>query len=223
MAPVSRATAGLRRRTATPNTGRTATPNTPRTATPNTGRTATPNTGRTATPNTGRTAILNTGRTATLGMVLMVGLGTLMAGCVGGRVTTLTSPPTTDAALTLTIQLTPAGAILATGTGYTLYAFGPDTPTRSTCVNAGCLYQWPPLLRKGTVLVGPGVDRSLVGTLTRAGGSPQLSYDGHPLYTYIRDGKPGVVMGQDVDQDGGPWYVLNPQGDEIRTNFTVNP
>jgi predicted lipoprotein with Yx(FWY)xxD motif len=156
-------------------------------------------------------------------VVLLAGLGSVLAACVGGNVTTRTAPPTTDPGLALIVLHTPAGPVLATGSGYAIYAFGPDSPTHSTCLNAGCVYQWPPLITKGSVLVGPGVNRSLVQTLTRPGGAVQLSYGGHPLYTYILDVEPGVVTGQAIDQDGGPWYVVSPGGDEIRTPFTVNP
>jgi predicted lipoprotein with Yx(FWY)xxD motif len=137
-------------------------------------------------------------------------------------VSTLSSPPTTDPSLTLTVQRSPAGSILATGRGDTLYDFGPDTPTRSACVNVGCVYQWPPLRAPETVRVGPGLEGALVGTVRRPDGSLQLTYGGHPLYTYIRDSVPGMVSGQAIDQDGGPWYVLSPAGNEIRTPFTVN-
>jgi predicted lipoprotein with Yx(FWY)xxD motif len=61
-----------------------------------------------------------------------------------------------------------------------------------------------------------------VGTLKRPDGSTQLSFNGHPLYTYNLDVKPGMVTGQAIDQDGGPWYVLTPAGNEIHTAFTVN-
>jgi predicted lipoprotein with Yx(FWY)xxD motif len=152
-----------------------------------------------------------------------LGLALVLSGCVGGSVKTLTTPPTTDDALALTIQHSPEGPILATGTGRTLYDFGPDTPTHSACVNVGCLYQWPPVIVKGSVLVGPGVERALLGTVTRANGSTQLSYNGHPLYTYVLDVKPGSITGQAIDQDGGPWYVLDPAGNEIRRAFTVKP
>jgi predicted lipoprotein with Yx(FWY)xxD motif len=160
--------------------------------------------------------------TAILGMALTLAPGAVLSGCGGGSVTTLSTPPTTDDADTLTVQHSPAGPILATGTGYTLYDFGPDTSSQSACVNVGCVYQWPPLVVSGTVLVGPGVDRALLATLKRPGGSTQLSYNGHPLYTYIRDVKPGLVTGQGIDQDGGPWYVLGPAGNEIHTSFTVD-
>lgn len=136
--------------------------------------------------------------------------------------TTLSTPPTTNESFVLTTQRSPVGALLATGNGSTVYDFGPDSPTHSACQNVGCVYQWPPLIVTGTVLVGPGVNRSLLGTVKRPNGSSQLSYNGHPLYTYIRDAEPGMVTGQAIDQDGGPWYVLSPAGKEIHTPFTVN-
>lgn len=136
--------------------------------------------------------------------------------------TTLTSPPTTDDALTLTLQHSPEGPILATGGGDTLYDFGPDTPTQSACLNDGCVFQWPPLVLDGPIRVGPGVKRSLVGTLRRPDGSTQISYGGHPLYTYNLDVQPGMVTGQAIDQDGGLWYVIAPSGAQITTPFTVN-
>jgi predicted lipoprotein with Yx(FWY)xxD motif len=157
-----------------------------------------------------------------VGAVLCLGFGSLIAACNSGPVATLTAPPTTDPSLTLVLEHSPEGSILATGRGATLYDFGPDSPTRSTCVNVGCVYQWPPLAAPSSIRVGAGVTRSFVGTVKRPGGSLQLTYDGHPLYTYVRDVKPGMVTGQAIDQDGGPWYVLNPTGHEIRSPFTVN-
>jgi predicted lipoprotein with Yx(FWY)xxD motif len=157
-----------------------------------------------------------------LWVALAIGLGMSLSGCVGGTVTALSSPPTTNEAFTLTVQRSPEGLILATGTGFTLYDFRPDTPNHSTCLNVGCVYQWPPLLAKGAIQVGPGVSRDLLGRVTRPDGYSQLTYGGHPLYTYILDTKPGSVTGQAIDQDGGPWYVLTPQGSEIHAPFTVH-
>jgi predicted lipoprotein with Yx(FWY)xxD motif len=153
--------------------------------------------------------------------VFALGLGALLAAC-GGSVTTLSTPPTTNESFALTVQRSPDGLILATGGGSTVYDFGPDSPTHSACRNVGCVYQWPPLIVTGVVQVGPGVNRSLLATVKRPNGSSQLSYNGHPLYTYIRDTEPGMIIGQAIDQDGGPWYVLTPAGREIHTSFTVN-
>jgi predicted lipoprotein with Yx(FWY)xxD motif len=151
----------------------------------------------------------------------LVGLALASAACGGPGVTTLSAPPTTDPSLTLTLQRSPAGPILATGGGNTLYDFVPDTPTHSACLNDGCIFQWPPLIRSGPVRVGKGIDPSLVGTLRRPDGSTQLSYGGHPLYTYNLDVTPGMVTGQGVDQDGGPWYVLNAKGQQVTGAFSV--
>jgi predicted lipoprotein with Yx(FWY)xxD motif len=153
----------------------------------------------------------------------LAGLTLLLSACGGGGVTTLSSPPTTDSSLTLTLQHSPVGPILATGGGNTLYDFVPDTPTHSACVSNICVFQWPPLVTSGPLRLGKGVDRALVGTLHRPDGSTQFSYAGHPLYLYNGDVAAGVVMGQAINQDGGPWYVLDPQGKQITTAFTVTP
>ena len=139
----------------------------------------------------------------------------------GGTTTTLSAPPTTDPSLTLTLQKSPGGPILATGNGNTLYDFVPDTPTHSACVNDGCVFQWPPLVVRGPIRVENGLDRALVGTLKRPDGSTQLSYGGHPLYTYNLDVTPGMVTGQAIDQDGGLWYVVGPRGQQVTASFSV--
>jgi predicted lipoprotein with Yx(FWY)xxD motif len=155
-------------------------------------------------------------------LLAAVTLGALgLAACANDSVTTLSSPPTTVAGVTLGLIHSPSGPILATGSGDALYDFVPDTPTHSACLNDGCVFQWPPLLATNPIRVGPGVNRSLVGTLRRPDGSTQLSYGGHPLYTYNLDVHPGDITGQAIDQDGGLWYVLNAQGHEIHTAFSV--
>jgi predicted lipoprotein with Yx(FWY)xxD motif len=143
------------------------------------------------------------------------------AACDNGSVTTLSAPPTTEANITIGLIHSPQGLVLSTGSGYALYDFGPDTPKQSACTNDGCVFQWPPLLKTGTVHVGPGVKLSLIGTLKRPDGTTQLSYGGHPLYTYNLDVKPGLITGQAIDQDGGPWYVIDAAGQQITTPFSV--
>ena len=163
-------------------------------------------------------------RSALVAPAALAGLALLLSACGGAGVTTLSSPPTTDTSLTLTLQHSPVGPILATGGGDTLYDFVPDTPTHSACLNDGCVFQWPPLDRQRRRCASArALDRALVGTLRRPDGSTQLSYGGHPLYTYNGDVAPGVVMGQAIDQDGGLWYVIDAKGQQITTPFTVTP
>ena len=130
-------------------------------------------------------------RTALVVPAVCVGLALALAACGGSDVTTLSAPPTTDTSLTLTLQHSPVGPILATGGGNTLYDFVPDTPTHSACLDDRCVLQWPPLVEPGPSGWAQGVDPSLVGTLRRPDGSIQLSYGGHPLYTYNLDVTPG--------------------------------
>jgi predicted lipoprotein with Yx(FWY)xxD motif len=156
-------------------------------------------------------------------LILAAGIAgsALLSACNGGSVTTLSSPPTTDASLTLILEHSPVGEILATGGGFTVYDFLPDTPHHSACTNDGCVFQWPPLVVNGPIRVGKGVNRALVGTLKRPDGSTQISYGGHPLYTYNLDVQPGLITGQAIDQDGGPWYVISAKGKQITTAFSV--
>jgi predicted lipoprotein with Yx(FWY)xxD motif len=154
-------------------------------------------------------------------LLAVAAVALLAAACANSGITQLKATPTTDPGLTLALEHSPEGLILVTGTGATLYDFVPDTPTRSACLNDGCVFQWPPLIKTGAVTLGPGLSRTLVGTLHRPDGSTQISYGGHPLYTYNNDVKPGMVTGQAIDQDGGLWYVLTPEGKQITTGFAV--
>jgi predicted lipoprotein with Yx(FWY)xxD motif len=103
------------------------------------------------------------------------------------------------------------GSFLADDKGLTLYLFTKDTPNTSNCYDK-CATAWPPLFTKGAPAAGDGVDTSLLGTTTRKDGSIQVTYNGWPLYYYVKDEKPGDVTGQDV---GGVWYVISPEGAKV--------
>ncbi len=99
-------------------------------------------------------------------------------------------------------------SVLANARGFTLYSFAPDTPSRSVC-NGSCAAYWPPV--KGPVTAGPGVTGRL-GTITRADGSTQATYDGHPLYTYVGDSAPGQAHGNNLNLNGGLWREVPTAG-----------
>jgi predicted lipoprotein with Yx(FWY)xxD motif len=98
--------------------------------------------------------------------------------------------------------------VLANGARHTLYWFGPDTPTTSRC-NGECANYWPPV--PGPVTAGSGVTGRL-GIITRADGSAQATYNGHPLYTYIGDSGPGQAHGNNIDLNGGRWHAVTITG-----------
>jgi predicted lipoprotein with Yx(FWY)xxD motif len=94
--------------------------------------------------------------------------------------------------------------VLTNAAGRTLYWFAPDTQGKSVC-NGSCAVYWPPV--SGPLKAGSGVTGTL-GTITRADGSTQETYDGHPLYTYVGDSGPGQEHGNNLNLNGGLWHVV---------------
>jgi predicted lipoprotein with Yx(FWY)xxD motif len=104
------------------------------------------------------------------------------------------------------------GRIVVDGKSRTLYLFGKDKQGRSACSGA-CAQNWPPLLTKGKPTAGPSAQASLLGTTRRADGTTQVTYNKHPLYTYVADnGKPGSTKGQGLNAFGATWYVVAAKG-----------
>jgi predicted lipoprotein with Yx(FWY)xxD motif len=116
---------------------------------------------------------------------------------------------------TVKVRTTSYGRILVSGKGLTLYVFTRDKTPKSRCYG-DCAKAWPPLLTKGKPRAGEGAKASLVGSTRRAGGSRQVTYNGHPVYRYVADRKPGDVFCQDVDEFGGTWLIVSPSGAAIR-------
>ena len=115
---------------------------------------------------------------------------------------------------TIDVGKSPLGHILVDSKGITLYDFPPDKGVSSVCYGA-CAALWPPLIAKGKPLAGPGVRASLLGTTKRKDGKREVTYNGHPLYYFVTDRKPGQTTGQGLNQFGGPWWVLTPAGKEV--------
>jgi predicted lipoprotein with Yx(FWY)xxD motif len=95
-------------------------------------------------------------------------------------------------------------AVLTSAQCFTLYWFAPDTATTSKC-NGSCARIWPPV--KGPATAGPGVPGTLA-TIARSDGPTQATYDGHPLYTYVGDSRPGQVNGNNLNLNGGLWHEV---------------
>jgi predicted lipoprotein with Yx(FWY)xxD motif len=112
------------------------------------------------------------------------------------------APAATGTALrTTTIGAT---TVLTNAKGFTLYSFAPDTPASSKCFGS-CAAYWPPVT--GTTAAGRGLPGK-VTTIARTGGSHQLVYNGHPLYTYIADATPGQDRGNNLNLNGGLWHEV---------------
>ena len=131
------------------------------------------------------------------GALLLTSLA--LAGCGGGGSNSSASsaPPKTASGQPATFGVTNGGLgkILVNSQGHTLYVFQKDTGTTSTCTGA-CASNWPPLRANGKPKLGSGANASLVGTTMRSDGTSQVTYNGHPLYTYGGDAKAGQTNGQ---------------------------
>jgi predicted lipoprotein with Yx(FWY)xxD motif len=114
--------------------------------------------------------------------------------------------PAAPAATGTALKATTIGGttVLANAQGLTLYSFAPDTPATSTCYGS-CAAYWPPAT--GTTAASPGLPGK-VTTITRTDGSHQLTYNGHPLYTYIGDTAPGQARGNNLNLNGGLWHEV---------------
>ena len=127
----------------------------------------------------------------------------------GSGASTTTSGATGSSSPTagLAVESSPYGQVLADAKGNTLYALSADTATKSTCT-ARCATIWPPFTVTAVPSLGAGVKQSLAGQAARPDGSHQLSYGGHPLYTFKLDKAPHQTKGEGIHSFGGIWGVV---------------
>ena len=98
--------------------------------------------------------------------------------------------------------------VLTDDEGYTLYWFGPDSATKSACLDS-CARSWLPVT--GPATWGSGVTGT-IGAIVRPGGALQATYNGHPLYTTTADTGPGQTKGDGVWSHGGEWHEVTVPG-----------
>ena len=106
------------------------------------------------------------------------------------------------------------GTILVNSSGATLYMLTADSSTTSAC-SGSCVSIWAPLTTTGSPAAGSGADGSKLGTISRSDGSKQVTYNGHPLYTFSGDSGSGQVHGEGINSFGGTWYVLDAAGSSV--------
>ncbi|MFZ3585064.1 hypothetical protein ACOI1H_23445 [Loktanella sp. DJP18] len=91
-------------------------------------------------------------------------------------------------------------------------------PTIS-CTSEECLDAWPLVTTNSEVTVGPELDPSLAGTFSYEG-QTVVTYNGWPLYNFMRDETGQTPQGQDIHSFGGEWYLVGPQGEQIEEEST---
>jgi predicted lipoprotein with Yx(FWY)xxD motif len=132
--------------------------------------------------------------------------------------TTSSTPAATSgtaSAVLVTTKPSKLGTILAAGPKQkTVYMFEGDKGSVSACSGA-CAHVWPPVTTSGEAKSAGSAMAADVGTITRADGTKQVTYKGHPLYYFARDGDKGDAYGQGVVGFGASWYVLAPSGSKV--------
>ncbi|MBS1862664.1 MAG: hypothetical protein JSS68_13225 [Actinobacteria bacterium] len=111
-----------------------------------------------------------------------------------------------------TAEVSGLGKVLVDSEGMTVYLYTPDEGSTSVCYG-GCESAWPPVVAKGKPTAGEGAMSSALGTTKRKDGSMQVTYEGHPLYTFVGDKSPGEATGQEVE---GTWFVMNEAGAAVK-------
>ena len=92
-----------------------------------------------------------------------------------------------------------SGGVMVDAKGMTLYTFDKDSGGKSAC-NGGCATNWPPLMA--------GADAKTTGdwtVITRDDGAKQWAFKGKPVYTFVKDTKPGEMTGENVNN---VWHVV---------------
>jgi predicted lipoprotein with Yx(FWY)xxD motif len=123
---------------------------------------------------------------------------------------------------TVDVAKTGLGNVLVDSQGRTLYRFLADQGTTSECSGA-CATNWPPLEASGKPTAGKGADASMIGTTARSDGGTQVTYNGHPVYTFMGDKKAGDTNGEGLVAFGAAWFALSPAGVQISSAAAATP
>jgi predicted lipoprotein with Yx(FWY)xxD motif len=113
----------------------------------------------------------------------------------------------------LELRSSSLGKILTNGRGFTLYMFSRDAKNKDRCVTtSGCKQIWPMATTHGKPIGARGVKASLLGAIKLPGGVQQVTYAGHPLYTYSGDSGPAQTDYVGARQFGGVWHAVGATG-----------
>jgi predicted lipoprotein with Yx(FWY)xxD motif len=120
-------------------------------------------------------------------------------------------PPTAPPPVALVTISTVAGhAVMTDGAGFTLYTFSADSAQLSRCTGE-CARRWRPFTSAGgKPRAGAGATLGLVGSIQRADGTFQVTYNGWPLYHFVGDTQPAAQQGAGRNEYGGSFNPAPP-------------
>lgn len=115
------------------------------------------------------------------------------------------------------LRQTKLGKILVAANGFTIYVFTKDKRNVDNCQSTkGCASVWPAVTTSGKPTGGSGVKGSMLGTIKLKSGAKQVTYGGHPLYTFSGDSQAGETSYVNTSEYGGRWVAINASGGEVK-------
>jgi predicted lipoprotein with Yx(FWY)xxD motif len=163
-----------------------------------------------------------------------IGVALLAAACSSGTSSSSSTPTSaatsaaaapasassTGSATVISTKSSSGGAFLTNGSGRAVYMWVKDAKDQSMCTGS-CASTWPPVTTTDAATASGSAVSADLGTITRSGGTKQVTYDGHPLYYYVGDTGAGTVNGQGSTGYGAYWWILAPSGAPITSSVTV--
>ena len=137
-------------------------------------------------------------------------------GAIGGA-TALVPPAhggTTAKGAVVALRKTTLGTVLVDTRGRTLYLFEKDRGGMSAC-NSACMQYWPALTSRATPRAGSGVHQAMLRVIRQRNGARQVTYAGHPLYTFVGDKSAGQTSGEGLTNFGAGWYAIAASGRKV--------
>jgi predicted lipoprotein with Yx(FWY)xxD motif len=156
----------------------------------------------------------------TTAFLCLVVFALVVAGCGGGSSNSNTATANENSGSTKgggTVSATSIsglGTVLVNSEGLTAYMFAKDNGTTSSCYGA-CAQGWPPVIAEGKPSAGESAMSAQLGTTRRKDGNMQVTYAGHPLYTYAGDTAPGEANGNESTAFGGKWSAMDEAGEAV--------
>lgn len=151
-------------------------------------------------------------------LISLVVAALIVSGCGGGSSSNSTSNASESSAsgggTVSGSEVSGLGTVLVDSEGLTVYEFAKDEGTTSSCYGA-CAEGWPPVVATGKPSAGEGAMSSQLGTTRRKDGTMQVTYAGHPLYTFAGDSAPGEANGNESTAFGGKWSAMDEAGEAV--------
>ena len=155
------------------------------------------------------------------GLLLSVGSLAVALSLTVGLSSALAANHAANAGVKVSLGSSGLGRVLVDGRGRTLYLFEKDKHGKSACIGK-CAAFWPPLIASGKPLATAGAKTSLLGTTRRADGRLQVTYNHHPLYTFVKDTRKGQTNGEELNVFGAGWYAVSTAGAKIEKSDSSN-